>query len=200
MVLAGPRLGGKTSFLFGDPQPETIDKSTLLSMLLTQFFDEIHRETTLSTFHPVDIAVKLAVIDVVNSSAHDVSGQLVTTETIRDLLNLENSSNIRVSKSQGVAKFSTEQYVSGAREALDLVERAFVNRRFRFNADSFLLLQFTVVRIENMQQRRQANAEDESLESASMNRKSYLRIYEGVNLAHPAVSALALGQLPASPI
>lgn len=193
MVLAGPRLGGKTSFLFGDPQPETIDRSTLLSMLLTQFFEEIHRETTLSTFHPVDIAVKLAVLDAVNSTAHDDGGQLVTTETIRDLLNLENSANIRVSKSQGVAKFATEQFVSGAREALDLVERAFVNRRFRFNPDSFLLLQFTIVRIENMRQNRQKEAADVSLESASLNRKSYLRILEGVNLVNPAAQALALG-------
>lgn len=162
-------------------------------MLLTQFFEEIHRETTLSTFHPVDIAVKLAVLDAVNSTAHDDGGQLVTTETIRDLLNLENSANIRVSKSQGVAKFATEQFVSGAREALDLVERAFVNRRFRFNPDSFLLLQFTIVRIENMRQNRQKEAADVSLESASLNRKSYLRILEGVNLVNPAAQALALG-------
>ena len=63
LVMAGPRLGGKTSFLFGEAEALTIEKGTFLSMLVTYLFEEVFRETTTTAGRSLDIAVKLGVID-----------------------------------------------------------------------------------------------------------------------------------------
>ena len=110
-------------------------------MLLTNLFDEVIKESSSSTTRPVDIAVKLAIVDVVRHLEH-VRGQteMDAIETIRDLLNLDNSPNVRVSRSKGIVKFATEQFVANAKEATELVERALINRRYRLDPDSFIML------------------------------------------------------------
>jgi hypothetical protein len=68
-----------------------VEKSTLISMLMSQLFDEVMRECSSSTLRPLDIAIKLAVVDSIRFSNYDTSGKIKTTETIRDLLNPDNS-------------------------------------------------------------------------------------------------------------
>jgi hypothetical protein len=89
---------------------------------------------------------------------------------------------------------ATEQYVSNTKEAIELIERALINRRFRYNPDSFLLLQFTIVHIEALKPKRNEVDSNISLESASLNRRSYLRVFDGVNLIREEASSLILGQ------
>jgi hypothetical protein len=59
---------------------------------------------------------------------------------MRDLLDLNNSENLRVSKSKCVVKNLTEQYISNATDAIALIEKSLQNRRYKLNKDSFLLL------------------------------------------------------------
>jgi hypothetical protein len=100
------------------------------------------KESSSTTLRPVDIAVKMGVID---STAKVRNGELhnsnhSTDTQLRDLLNLDNSVNVRVSKSKGTAKYLTEQFVSSASESIELIERALVNRRFRHQPGSFMVI------------------------------------------------------------
>ncbi len=62
-MLAGPRQGGKTTFLFGQPEPEAVERGTFMALLLQSFFNEVLRETTMTNDRQLDIAVKMGVID-----------------------------------------------------------------------------------------------------------------------------------------
>ena len=181
-----------------------------MSLLLNYLFDEIHRESTASTTRPVDFAIKLGIVDVLKTEGHyrnpfDPDGKdEAPGETIRDLLDLDNSATVRVSKSKGIAKYLTEQFVGTAEEAIELVQKALEARRFRQNEKSFMMLQFTVVHMEY--QRRNLGArvlhelheedgappdlDDISLDSVYENRKSFLRIFDGVQLTDPHVREL----------
>jgi hypothetical protein len=69
-------------------------------------------------------------------------------ELIRDLLDLENSKNIRLSRGKGIAKNLTEQFVANALDAIEIIQRALVTRKFRYNPESYLMIQFTLVSME----------------------------------------------------
>lgn len=68
---------------------------------------------------------------------------------MRDLLDIDNSKRIRVSKTKGVAKNMIEQFVANAGEAISLIERAMATRRYRVNGESFIMLQFAIVFMES---------------------------------------------------
>lgn len=69
-------------------------------------------------------------------------------EYIRDLLDLENSRNIRLSRGKGIAKNLTEQFVSNPQDASEILQTALMNRKYKFNPDSYMLIQFTIVHME----------------------------------------------------
>jgi hypothetical protein len=51
--------------LFGQPEPEVIEKGTFISLLLSNLFNEILRETNTVTTRSLEIAVKMGVMDLV---------------------------------------------------------------------------------------------------------------------------------------
>jgi hypothetical protein len=120
-------------------------------------------------------------------------------EFLRDLLNLDNSPSVRVSRKKGIAKYLTEQFVSNASEAIELIEKALQNRQWRHNVESFMMIQFTVMHMEYTKKEhnemvlnelkdeseRGLDLDNISLESATVNKKSFFRIYEGVRLTEP---------------
>lgn len=118
---------------------------------------------------------------------------------------------MRVSKHKGIAKYLTEQFVSNAGESIELIEKALENRQWRYNEESFMMLQFTIIHMEytkkennemlltelKEESERGVDVDNVSLESASVNKKSFLRIYEGVRLTEPFVTELvARGKYP----
>ena len=95
-------------------------------MLFQNFFQEVLRETTLTNTRQLDIAVKMSVLD---ATMHTKSAKKTESmqedeeynldlrppghtfqsgEYIRDLLDLENSRNVRLSRGKGIAKNLTE--------------------------------------------------------------------------------------------
>ncbi len=139
-------------------------------MLLQSFFNEILRETTMTNNRQLDIAVKMGIIDCqqprkaknpYDNLAEDnrkdnyldgtekIRGHKFSQgELIRDLMNLENSANVRISRGKGVVRNLTEQFVSNAMDAMDLLQRALATRKFRYNPESYLMIQFTIVHME----------------------------------------------------
>jgi hypothetical protein len=117
----------------------------------------------------LDIAVKMGVIDCLQSrkakTPFDREGEdgsnmedgtsrmkghkFEQGELIRDLLNLENSKNLRVSRGKGVVRNLTEQFVANASDAIELIQRALVTRKYRYNPESYLVIQFTIVHMES---------------------------------------------------
>lgn len=95
--------------------------------------------------------------------------------------------------------------MSNASEATELLEKALENRKFRYNTESFMLIQFAIVHMEYVKKERNEmilkelkegdseegiDLDNVSLESATVNKKSFLRIYEGVRLTDEWVKEL----------
>lgn len=59
---------------------------------------------------------------------------------MRDLLDLENSRNIRLSRGKGIAKNLTEQFVSNAQDACEILGMALKNRKFKHQPDSYMMI------------------------------------------------------------
>lgn len=132
LIIGGPRQSGRSTFTYGLSEPEIVEKSTLIFMLFQNFFQEVLRETTLTNTRQLDIAVKMSVLDALHTKTARNTESLKRNEEdeefelnlkppghtfqsgeyIRDLLDLENSRNIRLSRGKGIAKNLTEQFVS----------------------------------------------------------------------------------------
>ena len=141
MIIAGPRQSGRSTFTYGLSEPEIIEKGTLIYMLFQNFFQEVLRETTLTNTRQLDIAVKMSVLDAMHTKTARNTESLQRSEGdeefvlelkppghtfqsgeyIRDLLDLENSRNVRLSRGKGIAKNLTEQFVSNPQDACEIL-------------------------------------------------------------------------------
>ncbi|CDW75630.1 chromosome-associated kinesin kif4a [Stylonychia lemnae] len=155
VCVCGPQFGGKTTFLFGHPEPNQIQQNTFNYILIEYLFAELKQQS-----ESYDYAVKLGIVEVDQK-----------IQELNDLIEFPNSPNLEVILKTGIIQNITEQYVSTMEDIEQVYAKAFQNRKSK-DQQTVMIAQFTLVQMINHQEK----------EGFHTQRKSYLRIFEGTQL------------------